>query len=163
MLYRRSASLGDSMMPSARRNMRGNGSTQDIESGVPQYMTTYPDDADGAVLSDLAAEGVDMTKALTIEFFVAVPNEASAMKVAAAMGEAGYEAQIVYDEGEPDFDPETDDENEFGPSWTVYANVHMVPEYNEVMRIQSELDQITRPLGGKSDGWGVMFGRDAKE
>ena len=145
------------------RNMSGNGSSQDTESGAPRYVTAYPDDADGAVLADLAAEGVDMTKALTIEFFVAVPNEASAEKAAATMGDAGYESQIVYDEGEPDFDPETDDNNEFGPSWTVYTNVHMIPEYNEVMRIQCELDQITRPFGGKSDGWGVMFGGDAKE
>lgn len=125
-------------------------------------MTTYPDDVDGAVLADLAAEGVDLRKVLTIEFFVAVPNEASAKKAAEAMSEAGYESQIIYDEGEPDFDPETDEENEFGPSWTVYANIRMIPEYNEVMRIQSELDRITRPSGGKSDGWGVMFGPDAE-
>lgn len=126
-------------------------------------MTTYPDDADGAVLADLAAQGVDMTQPLTIEFPVAVPNEASAKNAAAAMTKAGYDSQIEYDEGEPDFDPETDDAEEFGPSWAVYANVQMIPEYNEIMRIQAELDQIARPLGGKSDGWGVMLGGDAEE
>lgn len=126
-------------------------------------MTTYPDDADGAVLADLAAQGVDMTQPLTIEFPVAVPNEASAKNAASAMTKAGYDAQIEYDEGEPDFDTDTDDAEEFGPSWTVYANVQMIPEYNEIMRIQAELDQITRPLGGKSDGWGVMLGGDAAD
>ena len=126
-------------------------------------MATYPDDADGAVLADLAAQGVDMTQPLAIEFPVAVPDEPSAKNAAAAMTKAGYESQIEYDEGEPDFDPETDDAEEFGPSWTVYANVQMIPEYNEIMRIQAELDQIARPLGGKSDGWGVMLCGDAEE
>jgi hypothetical protein len=34
----------------------------------------------------------------------------------------------------------------------------MIPEYNEIIRIQAELDRIARPFGGKSDGWGVMYG-----
>lgn len=126
-------------------------------------MTTYPDDADGAVLADLEAQGVDMTQPLTIEFPVAVPDEASAENAAAAMTKAGYESQIEYDEGEPDFDPGADDAGEFGPSWTVYASVHMIPEYSEIMRIQAELDHIARPFGGNSDGWGVMLDSDAEE
>ena len=124
-------------------------------------MTTYPDDADGAVLADLAAMGVDMTRPLLIEFPVAVPDEASANSTATAMTEAGYDPHVEYDEGEPDFDPEVDDADEFGPAWTVYANVRMIPEYDEIVRIQAELDQIARPFGGKSDGWGVMLGGDA--
>lgn len=123
-------------------------------------MTTYPDDADGAVLAGLAAEGVDMTRPLLIEFPVAVPDEASATRTAAAMTEAGYESEVEYDEGEPDFDPEVDDADEFGPAWSVYAYVKMIPEYDEIIRIQEELDQIARPFGGRSDGWGVMLGGD---
>jgi hypothetical protein len=126
-------------------------------------MSTYPDDVDGAVLADLAAQGVDMTQPLTIEFPVAVPNEASANGAAKAMAKAGYEPQIEYDEGEPDFDPETDDAEEFGPWWTVYAIIEMIPEYDEIMRIQAELDRIARPFGGKSDGWGVMLDGDTEE
>lgn len=123
-------------------------------------MTAYPDDADGAVLADLASQGVDMSQPLLIEFHVAVPDEASANKALAAIIEAGYDSQIVYDEGEPDYDPEIDDEEEFGPSWTVYANVRIIPEYNEIIRIQAELDQLAKPFGGNSDGWGVMLSRD---
>lgn len=123
-------------------------------------MTTYPDDADGAVLADLAAQGVDMSQPLLIEFPVAVPDEASANKALQAMTKAGYESRVYYDEGEPDYDPAIDDSDEFGPSWTVYADVRMVPEYNEIMRIQAELDRIARPFGGKSDGWGVMVDGD---
>ena len=57
------------------------------------------------------------------------------------------------------------DDEEFGPSWIVYANVQMIPEYGEIVRIQTELDQLARPLGGHSDGWGVMLdsGIDGEE
>jgi hypothetical protein len=37
----------------------------------------------------------------------------------------------------------------------------MIPEYNEIMRFQADLDRLARPFGGKSDGWGVMLGGDA--
>lgn len=123
-------------------------------------MTTYPDDADGAVLADLAAQGVDMSQPLLIEFPVAVPDETAANKTLQALTKARYDSHIEHDEGEPDFDPDVDDADEFGPSWTVYANVRMIPEYNEIMRIQAELDRIARPFGGKSDGWGVMLDGD---
>ena len=121
-------------------------------------MTTYPDDADGSVLAHMAAEGIDMTQPMTIEFVVAVPDEAAANSVANAIAEAGYETEIDFDEGEPDFDPEEDDEEEFGPSWTVFAVVTMVPEYDEIMRIQKELNELAGPFGGASDGWGAMIG-----
>jgi hypothetical protein len=29
--------------------------------------------------------------------------------------------------------------------------------YDEMIRIQAELDRIARPFGGKSDGWGAIF------
>jgi hypothetical protein len=120
-------------------------------------MTRYPDDADGAVLADLAARGVDMSKSLLIEFPVAVPDEISAADIAKAMLQAGYDARVECDEGEPDYDPSVDDPNEFGPSWTVYASITMIPVYSEIIRIQNTLDLLSRPFGGKSDGWGVML------
>lgn len=125
-------------------------------------MTTYPDDDDGAVLAHLAGLGVDMSQPHLIEFPVAVSDEASAENSVKAMVKAGYNSRIEYDEGEPDYDPEFDDEDEFGPSWTVYADVQMILEYNEIIRIQAELDQIAQPFGGKSDGWGVMFNGEAE-
>lgn len=121
-------------------------------------MTDYPDDADGAVLSRMAAEGVDMSQPLQIDFFVDAPDEASAQIVQKALAEEGYVTEIEYDEGEPDEDGNIDpDGGEFGPSWTVYAKVKMVPEYDEIIRIQEELDRIAGPLGGISDGWGAMI------
>lgn len=120
-------------------------------------MTTYPDDADGAALADLAERGVDMSQPLEFDFPVAAPDEATAIVIQLALAAAGYESEVVYDEGEPDEEDEIDpDDEEFGPSWTVYVNLQMVPEYEEIMRIQAELDVIAGPLGGYSDGWGVL-------
>ncbi|MCB9662033.1 MAG: ribonuclease E inhibitor RraB [Sandaracinaceae bacterium] len=121
-------------------------------------MTSYPDDDDGAVLAALAADGVDMSQPLVIDFPVAVPDRSSAEAVSQALARAGYDCEIVFDEGEPDESGEVDpDDEEFGPSWAVYARVEMVPAYDEIMRIQADLDRLAGPLGGNSDGWGVML------
>ena len=45
---------------------------------------------------------------------------------------------------------------EFGLAVVDLAKVEMIPEYSEIIRIQEELDRLASPLGGKSDGWGVM-------
>jgi hypothetical protein len=121
-------------------------------------MTKYPDDEDGAVLADLAAQGVDMSQPLLIEFAVDAPDEDSAEAIEEALKKEGYDTQIEFDEGEPDEHGEIDpDDEEFGPAWTVYANVNMIPEYDEIMRIQADLDRLAGPFGGKSDGWSTML------
>ena len=121
-------------------------------------MPSYPDDADGAVLARLAAHGVDMTQPLLIEFVVESPDEAASKAIENALKKEGYGTEVYFDEGEPDEEGEIDsDDEEFGLSWTVNATVKMVPEYAEIMRIQSDLDRIASPFGGKSDGWGVMM------
>jgi hypothetical protein len=62
-------------------------------------------------------------------------------------------------------DEEFDEEvaEEFGPCWTVYVTIDMVPEYDAVVRVQTELDAKARELGGQIDGWGVMLGDDPEE
>jgi hypothetical protein len=120
-------------------------------------MATYPDDADGEALARLAEQGADMSQPMLIEFAVAADDEASAQAIEAALVRAGYKAHAEFDEGEPDEDGEIDpDDEEFGPAWTVYAEVTMVPKYEEVMRIQADLDRIAVPLGGRADGWGAF-------
>jgi hypothetical protein len=121
-------------------------------------MSAFPDDADGAVLADLAAAGIDLSQPLEIEFPVAVPDEAAAEQTLAALTAAGYEGHIEFDEGEPDEDGELDpDDEEFGAAWTVYVYREMVPAYDAIMQMQSDLDRLAKPFGGQSDGWGVML------
>ena len=124
-------------------------------------MTEFPDDADGAVLAELASHGIDLSQPLLIEFPVAVADEATAAIVSKALAEEGYDYEVEYDEGEPNADGIIDpDDEEYGSTWTVYASVRMIPEYDEIIRIQEDLDRIARPLGGFSDGWGVLMDED---
>ncbi len=116
----------------------------------------YPDDEDVAVLAGLAAKGMDMTKPRLIDFPVAVPDEAVAKSVAEALAEHAYEVQVEPDEGEPDESGQIPESGEFAPSWTVYVEITMAPEYLRIIEIQADLDRIAGPFGGKSDGWGTM-------
>ena len=127
-------------------------------------MTDYPNDDDGNVLADLAAQGIDITQPLDIEFPVSAPDEAAANAIDKVLTDAGYECLVEYDDGELDEDDETDeDDEEFGPMWTVYANVEMIPDYSEILRIQADLDRLSSPLGGICDGWGVLLEGDAED
>ena len=126
-------------------------------------MPSYPDDADGAVLADLAAQGVDMSQPLDIDFPVSAPDEASANAIASSLGVAGYDSRIVYYDGEPDEDGEVDpDDQESRAGGRTIANVRMIPEYKGIMRIQADLDRIARRLVGKTDGWEVLLDGEAE-
>lgn len=121
-------------------------------------MKEYPDDADGSVLADLAALGIDMTQPMDIEFPVAAPDEEAANAIASALIAAGYDAHVEYDDGEPeDVGDEDEEDDDFVPGWDVYVSTRMVPDYDEIIRIQADLGRLANPLGGMSDGWGVML------
>lgn len=119
-------------------------------------MSSFPDDEDGNVLAEIASHGVDMTKPLLIDFSVIAPDEDTAEAIAIKFGEHGYEAEMMYDDGEPLEGEESEDE-EFAPVWSVIVERHMVPAYDEIIRIQRELSELAEPLGGALDGWGAMI------
>jgi hypothetical protein len=96
-----------------------------------------------------------MTTPLLVEFPVAAPNEDAANRLLAAMLAEGYECRAEYDDGEgEELDP---DDEPLGPSWSVLATVRMIPAYDELIRVQADLDRIAEPLDGYSDGWGVLI------
>ncbi|MGK0265388.1 MAG: hypothetical protein ACI8UD_004051 [Planctomycetota bacterium] len=135
-------------------------------------MTTFPDDDDGAVLTSLVEAGFDLGKPLEIEFHVAVPDEESGKKVAAAVTAGGYTCELVFDEGEPE-DGEAEEsgeshqdeclsedgasDDEFVPMWRVCVMVEMLPEHQRIVDIQVELESFSKPHGGGSHGWGVLI------
>lgn len=119
-------------------------------------MTDFPDDADGQALARLAQSGVDMTKPISFDFMVAAPDEATAEAIGKSLQAAGYDVELEYDEGEPIEDRgDSDDDGEFGPSWTIYVTISMVPKHSEILRVQQELDALAAQFGGHSDGWGA--------
>ena len=118
----------------------------------------FPNDEDGAALARLEADGVDLSVSRLIEFTIDAPETDSAERIAQLARDAGYEATVEYDVGEPEGD---EDDDELGPSWTVYVAVEMVPQHAALVRIQDELGRLARPHGGACDGWGTAV--DAPE
>jgi len=121
-------------------------------------MDRYPNDTDGQALELAARHGINMSSPVRIEFAVSAPDGESAKAIRQLLAGIGYVVSISHDEGEPHDESNPEDANEFGPSWTVMVDTVMVPDYAEVTRIQADLDQHSRALGGHSDGWGIMAG-----
>jgi hypothetical protein len=102
----------------------------------------YPDDADGVALTRVAAMGSDMTKLMEIDFFVDVPSQEAGLQVVELATRFGYRTHLEYDEEDG--------------AWTCYCTKLMVPTYEAVCGAQTELDDLSRHLGGRSDGWGTL-------
>jgi hypothetical protein len=121
-------------------------------------MDHYLDDADGAVLRRLEARGIDLSRPLKIEFMADAPDEKTAGRISADLQTQGFMATAEFDPGEPDengiIDPNDPD---FGPSWTVYLERMMVPDYSALLGMQQIIDEVARRHGGKADGWGVLI------
>ena len=123
---------------------------------------THPNDADGAVLASLEAQGVNLSEPMLIEFAIDAPNKEAAAAIEAVLIRQDYEAEVEFDPGEPAEPGERADggdphDNEFGPSWTIYVSIRMVPEYDEIVRIQEELGRLSAPYEGTPDGWGTLI------
>lgn len=115
------------------------------------------DEGDQDAISQLVAFGVDVTQTQNIEFHIAAPNSNSATLIQAALTTVGIHSSIYYDEGEPDSNGVIDvNESKFGPSWTVTALIPIIPSLSELLRVQSDINEIAQPFGGYSDGWGMM-------
>jgi hypothetical protein len=108
---------------------------------------SLPNDSDGDALRNLVSHGSDLAKPMLIDFAVAVPTVESGKAIAALVSALGFQPDVYHDE-------ETN-------SWSVYCSKTVVPTYEEVVAIQRQLDDLSRPFGGKSDGWGT-FGNGAK-
>ena len=142
----------------------------------------YPDDATGEALRGIAADGSDMTKPMSIDFSVSAPNEQAARAIAAAATARGYTVDVSPDEDEEDEDEEDEEEedeeeeeeeDEDGESegdddaedasgaseadeitWTCNCQRRKVATYDAIVAVQAELDALSEPHGGYSDGWG---------
>ena len=111
----------------------------------------YPDDIDGEVLQMIAEDGNDMSKPMIVDYHVAAATEDTAEKIAAAAEKLGYETAIDFDDGE-----DAEEDEEITEPWTCTCRKEMLLEYDAVVAAQKQLDEIARPFGGYSDGWGTF-------
>ncbi len=92
-----------------------------------------------------------MSKPMLVDFAVAAQNRQSAESIAKAAALSGFKTEVVFDEGE--------DEEE--ASWTCYCSKLMILTYPAVVEAQQQLDDLSRPFKGYSDGWGT-FGNGSR-
>ncbi len=89
----------------------------------------FPNDEDGQVLKMLYKKGMDFNVPQNVDFFIAVPDNASGEKVLSAIRENGFNGELHFDE-------ETGD-------WTCYCNINMLLNYEDIIAIQQQLDEIS--------------------
>jgi regulator of RNase E activity RraB len=115
-----------------------------IRGRAPHYgkfTRTFPDDADGDALFQVASLGSDLSEPMEIDFVVKVPDQAAGQKVARAANAAGYVTEVA-----------TDDEGD----WITYCTKEMVATYEAVVDAQEELRQLSSRYGGEPDGWETL-------
>ena len=107
---------------------------------------TYPNDADGDALQRVDAAGADMSRPMDIDFVVVVPDREAGEAVARLAARSGYRTELVHDE-EDDV-------------WDCSCIKTMLADDEGNIEAQRELDELSRPYGRQSDGWGT-FGNSA--
>ncbi len=121
-------------------------------------MNNFPNDGDGLALQKMAECGINMQQPVAFEFYIDSKNKETSERVKDALEQAriGEHIEIVFDEGELDDGEEmTEDNVEFWPSWTVYVKLTIIPDYTKILQFQENLDTLSKPFGGKADGWGM--------
>jgi hypothetical protein len=101
---------------------------------------TSDEAATRAGLDRIAHDGSDLTRPLEMDFFVAVPDEASGQTVAKRADMLGFRTSVEQD----------DDSGE----WTCYCTKILIASYEAVREIERQLDAIGRAVGGHADGFG---------
>lgn len=100
-----------------------------------------------------------MNSPMLFEFAVAVANEADARSVVERLRAAklGESIEAVYDPGELEEGEDSPEEQEqFGPSWTVLVIRSMKPTYANVVGFERALAEVCSGIG-EPDGWNVAF------
>jgi hypothetical protein len=101
-----------------------------------------PNDSDGDAMRRVLSHGSDASRPMKIDFHVAVPNEEAGNHIVAAAIAKNYEAKLYRDEKTG--------------NWTCTCSREMLLDHNDLVGCQTELDRISSPFGGCSDGWGTF-------
>jgi hypothetical protein len=109
--------------------------------------TSYPNDADGDALRNVAESGADMSAPMVIDFSVDVSDERTARLA----------AEVVAAHG---FDPSISEDDRSG-TWSVHCSKSMLATYEGVVAVRLELNELLRSYGGICEGWG-SFGNTPK-
>ncbi|WP_430428976.1 ribonuclease E inhibitor RraB [Parasphingorhabdus sp.] len=105
----------------------------------------FPDDDDGRVLKGLFERGVDLQKPRLIEFYCYC-KEHHVKKIADKFEEAGLSPEIFEDKESEDT----------ATRYSIYGSKKMVPQYDKIIGIQIQLNEVLKEFETKCDGWGTL-------
>jgi regulator of RNase E activity RraB len=101
--------------------------------------------SDKSVIEQLREAGSDLSKPHPIEFFLYLPNEDAARRVAEKVAALGFAVGVEV--------------TATGDQWLVQARKTMVPDEAELVRLHQVFDDLVAPENGEYDGWGASVTR----
>ncbi|QYJ92519.1 ribonuclease E inhibitor RraB [Shewanella spartinae] len=104
----------------------------------------FPDDDNGKMLAAMAEAGIDLTKALDVDFFLIFDDQRDAESAVEELSQSELEGEL-----------ELHLNDELG-KWELIVCINMVPEYQAIVAQEVELNEFAAEFGGATDGWGVM-------
>ena len=107
-------------------------------------LSVFPEDENGNVLFDMAADGDNLEEPREIDFSVIFPSEDSAIQFAIRLLRNDLKVSFSDYEGSEEF------------PWQVQAHPFMLPTHENVSGFESMLAGEAAAFGGRNDGWGCM-------
>jgi len=113
-------------------------------------MSQFPDDGNGDMLQALVDAGVDITKALSLDFYLVFPDKNKAEQALQALLASNLDGEVELN---------LNDLNQ----WELIVALQMVPEHAAITAKEVELDKFAKKFAGHNDGWGVMQHQDGDD
>ena len=104
----------------------------------------FPDDDNGKMPEAMADAGIDLSKALDVDFFLVFEDQRDAESALEELGKSDLEGEIELLL------------NDESGKWELIVCLNMVPAYDTIVEQEINLHEFAQEFGGVTDGWGVM-------
>ncbi|MCU4675175.1 ribonuclease E inhibitor RraB [Catenovulum sp. 2E275] len=107
----------------------------------------FPDDESGQILAEMAAEGIDLSQPMQIDFYAAFEFKETAEAVLAKVKQLDLSGQH--------FDQVNIQKPELGGGVELVASLTIVPDHQTISQIDEIFTACVESNKGYSDGWGA--------
>lgn len=104
---------------------------------------SFPNDETGQVLAEMQQAGIDLSEVHDVVFFHLFEQESQAQQMAEFIRENMKDVAVSV---HPDETPNV---------WDVDCTIKMVPNYDAVIKQESDFEQLANKFSGYNDGWGI--------
>ncbi|PCH95462.1 MAG: hypothetical protein COB83_08520 [Gammaproteobacteria bacterium] len=103
----------------------------------------FPTDETGQVLAEMQQAGIDLSVSHAVVFFHLFEQESQARAMADFINENMKNVQVSV---HPD---------ETSNVWDLDCTIQMTPSYDDVIKQESDFEQLAKKFSGYNDGWGI--------